>query len=204
MADKVATKNKTPRPHPRGNVTPQAEIIRRVDIVEQLIGQGLTTREIINDCTQRFGVCSATVDRYIARVRERWIAEREVERATDVEVTIARVSRMARKLEAKRAWAPWMQAEKLLADIKGVLAPQRHEHKVAAVVAQVGPQAEVPDDFFTEASDDFLDELERKAERMKIEIAAPAPPAPPALPALPSLPMGRSPNDVIDVDDEDA
>lgn len=175
--------------------------MRRVDVVEQLIGQGLTTREIINDCTQRFGVSSATVDRYIARVRERWIAEREAERATDVEVTIARVSRMARKLEAKRAWAPWMQAEKLLADIKGVLAPQRHEHKVAAVVATVGPQAEVPDDFFEQASDDFLDELERKAQSIQIEI--PAAPAP-AAPAVPSLPMRRSPNDVIDVDDEDA
>lgn len=172
--------------------------MRRVDVVEQLIGQGMTTREIINDCTQRFGVSSATVDRYIARVRERWVAEREAERATDVEVTIARVSRMARKLEAKRAWAPWMQAEKLLADIKGVLAPQRHEHKVAAVVAQVGPQAELPDDFFEQASDEFLAELERRAERAQIIIPA----EPPA--AVPALPKGRSPNDVIDVDDEDA
>lgn len=195
MASQVATKNK---PHPRGNVTSQAEIMRRVDVVEQLIGQGMTTREIINDCTQRFGVSSATVDRYIARVRERWVAEREAERATDVEVTIARVSRMARKLEAKRAWAPWMQAEKLLADIKGVLAPQRHEHKVAAVVAQVGPQAELPDDFFEQASDEFLAELERRAERAQIIIPA----EPPA--AVPALPKGRSPNDVIDVDDEDA
>lgn len=171
MTTPVATRRK-----PFGNPTSQAEIMRRMDYVEELITQGVTTRGIRQLCMDKWSISSITVDRYIARVREQWIEARESERAYDVETTIARLTRAARKLEAKRAWSPWMQAEKMLIEVKGVNAPQKVDHRVAAIIHQAPVQLP-PDEVLRELSDVALEELDRAASKAREQKALPAPAA---------------------------
>lgn len=181
MATKQATVPyvRVEKKRPRGDVTAQAEIMLRVAIVEDLMAEHRSTPYIVDECTRKWNCSAVTVQRYMQRVRERWIEEREGQRGTDLERTLARLTRLARKLEAKKAWAALMQAEKLIADLLGVRAPEKHDHRVAAVVQQIAPQS-VSLEVLETLSDGTLDELERAADK-RLALAAPAPAAPPVL-----------------------
>lgn len=135
----------------------QSEIIQRLTVVEELLAKGTPQHRVVELAQKQWGSSKATAYRYCATVRERWAKEREQSRPSDVEATLARLVRLSHKLETKEAWGPLMTCEKLMADVRGVRAPERHEHKVAAVVAQVGTAAV---DLLDDTSDGFLNELE--------------------------------------------
>lgn len=174
MATKQATVPyvRVEKKRPRGDQTAHAEILLRLAIIEDMLAEHHSTPHIVDECTRKWNCSPATVHRYMQRVRERWIDEREGQRGTDHERTLARLTRLARKLETRRAWGALMQAEKLIVDLLGVRAPEKHDHRVAAVVA-TAPQAvalEVIEGF----SDTTLDELERAADK-RLALPAPAP-----------------------------
>jgi len=110
---------------PRGKRIGGAEVERRLAAVEAMLAEGRPRAEIAADCRRRFSMSVRTVDDYIARVRERWVAESAEASPTLREKAIARLQALARKLEAKGAWAPLVNAERLLADIQGLRAPAK-------------------------------------------------------------------------------
>ncbi len=151
---------------PRGARTSAHELAQRLGVVEDLMVAGFPTRKILEELERQKKWPRPTVERYIRSVRERWRVERDAERATDVEASIARLTMLSSKAERKEAWGAVGTFEKLLVDIRGVRAPDRHDHRVAAIVQHqtptpTGEALKLVDD----ASDAFLDELERMANK---------------------------------------
>lgn len=142
------------RPRPKTRLT---ELHHRWNIVERLIISGMQPHEIIVECDKRWGVSHWTATRYMEAVRRRWQEEREHFRGTESDATIVRLTKLAQKLERKEAFSPLVQVEKLLADVRGVKAPEKHQHLVGTV--NVAPRASL--EVLDTASDAFLDELER-------------------------------------------
>lgn len=169
-ADAVATKRRT-----RGDRTPRAELEQRMSLVEDLIAAGMPARKICQELERQKGWPQATVYRYIEQVRRRWLAEHEADRPTAAVARIARLQALSHKAEKDKAWSAVRGFEHLLAQIEGVLAPEKHDHRVAAVVVapQAAPQAprlEIVDDL----PDDLLDALERAADARSASRALPA------------------------------
>lgn len=168
MADAVATRT-------RGNRTPRAELEQRLSLVEDLIAAGMPARKICAELERQKGWPQATVYRYVKDVRARWLAEQQADRPTAAVARIARLQALSHKAEKDKAWSAVRGFEHLLAQIEGVLAPERHDHRVAAVVvapqaAPQAPQLEILDDL----PDDLLDALERAAEARSASRALPA------------------------------
>lgn len=158
MTSAVATKR------PRGDRITMHELEQRLGLVEDLMVAGFPRRKILEELERQKSWARSTIDRYVQQVRERWRVEREAERATDVETSLARLSMLSSKAEREKAWSAVGRFETLIADIRGVRAPERHDHRVAAIVQQApaarAPQLEIVD----ELDDAFLDALERAAD----------------------------------------
>ncbi len=136
----LAAKNRSPTKPPGGRRVSAAEVQRRLDHAEKLLREGKPRAEVVESMTRTFGVSTRAVDSYIARTRERWASEskdvREVERA----VTLARLDRLSGKAEHRGAFAAAVGAEKLKAQVNGLLAPQAIE--VKATVTSATPAAD--------------------------------------------------------------
>lgn len=129
MTSAVAT------PKVRGDRTPRAELEQRLSLVEDLVTAGMPARKICDELQRQRGWPQTTVYRYVQQVRRRWLAEHEAERETATVTRIARLQSLSFKAERKEAWAAVGRFETLLCQIHGVLAPERHDHRVAAIVA---------------------------------------------------------------------
>ncbi len=113
---------------------------RRLDHADKLLREGKPRAEVVESMTRAFGVSTRAADSYIARARERWASEsrdvREVERG----VTLARLDRLSGKAEGRGAFGAAVSAEKLKAQVNGLLAPQAIE--VTATVTNAAPAAD--------------------------------------------------------------
>ncbi len=109
---------------------------RRLDHADKLLREGKARAEVVEEMTRAFGVSTRAADSYIAKTRERWVAEsrdvREVERG----VTLARLDRLSGKAEGPGAFGAAVSAEKLKAQVNGLLAPQTVEVKATVTHAQ--------------------------------------------------------------------
>jgi hypothetical protein len=155
MADEVATKRA------RGNATPKDELVRRWSIVEDLIAAGMPTQKICAELERQKGWPPTTVYRYVHQVRRRWLAEHEADRETAAVARIARLQSLSFKAERKEAWAAVGTFERLLCQIHGVLAPERVDHRVAAVVTQAPLPQPADLEIVERLPDEVLDALER-------------------------------------------
>lgn len=142
----------------RGDTISQIELHQRWNLVEDLLVAGLPQHRVVDEGVKRWQVSTRTVFRYISSVRDRWIQERELDRPGVVESRLARLRMMASKCERKEAFSAAARYDEMINEILGVKAPEQHEHKVAAIVAHVGPQSL---DVLDEASESFIEELER-------------------------------------------
>ncbi len=89
-----------------------------------MLRDGQARVEVIEVMRRRFGASTRAADSYIARARERWATEstdiREVQRTA----TLARLDRLFARAERRGAFAAAVSAEKLRAQICGLLAPR--------------------------------------------------------------------------------
>jgi uncharacterized protein YigA (DUF484 family) len=137
MATKVATKPKQGgKRSKRGPRKSRAEVDRNLELADKLLGDGQGRQAVMAKLGAR-GVAAASVDRYIARVYDRWKEERQLVAPALVEQRLERLNRLARKFEKERKYIPLVQVEKMLNLMLGVNAPERHEVKGAVAVAGV-------------------------------------------------------------------
>jgi len=130
----MATEGATEKKRQRGDKTSLHELEIRYDIVEKMMIDGYPSGVITRQLEAERGWARTTTYRYMDEIRKRWLIDREAERSTDAERTIARLTDLAFELRDEKAWSPLMQCEKLMADVRGVAAPQKHDHRVAVAV----------------------------------------------------------------------
>lgn len=173
----------------RGDRTPRAELEQRWSLVEDLIAAGMPARNICAELERQKGWPQATVYRYVQHVRQRWLAEHEADRETRAVARIARLTSLSHKAERKEAWAAVGRYETLLCQIEGVLAPERHDHRVAAIVKAVPIAA--PERLDYEALTSSLSE-DQIAQLKEMALACvTARPGTPALPEHENTPTGQ-------------
>lgn len=148
-----------------GSKTSKHELEQRLAIVEDLMVEGLPSRKIVDELERQKQWARSTVARYIQQVRERWVVERAAERLTETEETLARLTKLAFDLRRAKEWGHLVRTETLLADIRGVRAPDRVDHRVAAIVQHQAAPSVAALEIVDQASEAFLDELERLADR---------------------------------------
>jgi hypothetical protein len=118
----------------RGPRKSKAEVDRNLELADKLLGEGQGRQVVMAKLGAR-GVAAASVDRYIARVYERWKEDRERASPALFEQRLERLGRLARRLEKEKKYVPLVQVERLLNMMLGVNAPERHEVKAAVAVA---------------------------------------------------------------------
>lgn len=138
----TAAKGESTRKPPGGRRVSKPEVQRRLDHADKMLRDGKPRAEVVESMVSTFGVSTRAADSYIARARERWAEEskgaREVERTS----TLARLARLSGKAEKRGHFGAAVSAEKLRAQVTGLLAP--HAIEVKATIAAPPPQPEEP------------------------------------------------------------
>lgn len=142
--------------------------MRLVNLVEERLTDGVRRYAIVEELLHE-GVEVRTIDRYIAMVRDRWAETAKIAAPHVREQRIARITMLSQEARKHGKYSAAAQFERMLNEIQGVNAPERHD--VRAVVAQVtaAPQVDL-----SQASDMMLDELERLADAQAARAPAPA------------------------------
>ena len=100
---------------------------KRMEVADKLLGEG-TPMPAYLAAMAEMGCDQTTAYRYAANVRKEWAVRRAAERAHDAEARIERLTRLSYKFEREGEYTPLMAAEKLLAQISGVLEGDKHLH----------------------------------------------------------------------------
>jgi len=108
-----------PKRPPGGKRAGRAEVSRRLALVADRLAVG-DTLEVI---AAKLRLPARTVDDYARRVRERWQAAAAVTLPEARARALARLSRLAQRLERERAWPSLVAVERLRCDVEGVRAP---------------------------------------------------------------------------------
>lgn len=124
-----AAKKRAARPPPGGRRVSAAEVLRRLDHADKLLREGTPRAEVVESMTRMFGVSTRAADSYIAKARERWADQSKDVREVERGVTLARLDCLSGKAEHRGAFAAAVSAEKLKAQVNGLLAPQAIEVK---------------------------------------------------------------------------
>jgi hypothetical protein len=140
MPQHAATNQGAPRP-PGGRRASKAEVQRRLDHADKLLRDGKPRAEVVDSMVRTFTISVRAADSYIARVRERWAEESKGGRETERASTLARLDRLSGKAERRGSFAAAVSAEKLKAQVNGLLAPQAIEVK-ATVTQEVSAAQE--------------------------------------------------------------
>lgn len=136
--------------------------------VEQLLRDGHARYAIVEKLLPK--MARATIDRYIAKVYERWKAEAllSADRESVVHQRLERLKHLARKWEKSGNAAACARIEGMINDIYGVSSPVQHELRgavahgvVQAAVEPVAPPAPTSRVDVRKLSDDVIAELER-------------------------------------------
>lgn len=133
----LAAKNGTHTKPPGGRRVSHAEVQRRLDHADQMLREGKARADVVASMMSTFGVSTRAADSYIARARERWADESKGEREVERAATLARLDRLSGKAEKRGQFGAAVSAEKLRAQVTGVLAP--HSIEVKATVAPASP-----------------------------------------------------------------
>lgn len=135
----MATTKPLPPPG-RGRTVTDAEKVRRLDVAERMMRDGVSRAAIVEAMGQQFGLSTRAADEYMRRARERWATESKDVRDVERGVTLARLDRLSGKAEGRGAFGAAVSAEKLKAQVNGLLAPQAIE--VKATVTNATPAAD--------------------------------------------------------------
>ncbi len=149
------------------------------------MAEGLPTRKVVEELERQKGWPRSTVSRYIAAVRERWVVERAVERATEAEETIARLTKLAFDLRRAKEWGHLIRTEVLLADVRGVRAPEKHDHRVAAIAVTARAPSEIEEPDFDKVLEGLSEEQTRQLRAIAETVVVSRAGAPDAARALP-------------------
>ena len=114
-----------------GSVT-RTELLYRLRIVEQALVDGKRGAEILAVlAASGRKVSPGTLTRYIRMVRDKWGEEDALMRPIWRERQLRKLHDVAFKLEQSEAWSQWIQAQRLIADIEGNLAPTQVDHHLS-------------------------------------------------------------------------
>lgn len=139
-----AAKNGRLSKPPGGRRVGLTEVERRLDHVERMMRDGRTRADVVASMAATFGVSPRAADEYIRRARERLATEAKGTREAERSATIARLDRLSKKAEARGAFGAAVNAERLRAQVLGLMAPQAVE--VSANVNTVVDAASSPED----------------------------------------------------------
>jgi hypothetical protein len=107
-------------------------VLRRRHVVEMLLSTGTSRPDILvrmadlarrGELPRRYPV--RTIDRDIATIRQRWTELGQETAASVRDREVARLTRIAGRLEAEGKWVPCIQALRLKYDLQGLAAPRR-------------------------------------------------------------------------------
>jgi hypothetical protein len=121
----------------------KAEKQRRLDHVERMLRDGCSRADVVASMASTFHASPRAADEYIRRARDRWAAESKDVRDVERTATLARLDRLSGKAETRGAFSAAVSAEKLRAQVTGLLAPQTVE--VRATVATKEPEPDLSD-----------------------------------------------------------
>lgn len=124
-----------------GTRVSKTEVARRLDVADRLLREQRPRPVIINALRTEFGVGTRAADEYIRRARERWAVESLGDRDAARAATILRLEHLSVKAEKRGAFAAAVSAEKLRAQINGLLAAVEVK---ATVEAAASPPAREP------------------------------------------------------------
>lgn len=98
----------------------EVDVERRTARVAELLKAQASRADILAVMSAEFGAAPRTVDDYIARARDRFAVETAATSQEERAATLARLDKLARKLEAQGAWSALVNVERLLADVRGL------------------------------------------------------------------------------------
>lgn len=124
---------------PGGKRLSEVEVERRTARVAELLQAQAARADIIAVMSAEFGAAPRTVDDYIARARDRFAVEAAGTAEEERAAALARLDRLAKKLEAKGAWSALVNVERLLADVRGL------RRGTVAVEARPATPAQLPE-----------------------------------------------------------
>jgi len=159
-----------PPKRPRGDHPSEDEIARRLEHVEGVYAKTMSPSAAVASCIrpppQGLGLDSRTIERYIARIRRRWLEEQEAERPIRTAQHRTAILRRIAGAERSGQYGAVVAGHRLLAEIDGVRLPERHVVALAGDAAEMAKLAALPID--------DLRELDRI--RAKLDAAEPAKP----------------------------
>ncbi|MFO0662988.1 MAG: hypothetical protein U0174_03500 [Polyangiaceae bacterium] len=150
----------------RGGHRPSdAEVNHRLEAADVLLRGGAAPAEASRALVAQFGISQRCASAYVARVHARWEAESREGREQKRDQALARLTQLSRSAEARGAFGAAVQAEKVKAQINGLLAPQQVQVQAAV---QVSPSQK--DDFSLAAVVEELEAIEEilRAARPKL------------------------------------
>lgn len=128
-----AAKNGGRAKPPGGRRTSAAEGQARLDFADKMLRDGHARGDVVDAMAAKFGVSTSAADSYIARARDRWAEESKGAREVERSAALSRLDRLLGKAEKRGQFGAAVSAEKLGAQVTGILAPQAVE--VEATVA---------------------------------------------------------------------
>jgi hypothetical protein len=118
----------------------EVEVERRTARVAELLRAQASRADILAVMSVEFGAAPRTVDDYIARARDRFAIDSAGTAQEERGATLARLDKLASKLEVQGAWSALVNVERLLADVRGL---RRGTVTIEPVVTATQPLPEV-------------------------------------------------------------
>lgn len=150
----------TPPPGGGQRVT-EVEKLRRLDVTERMMRDGASRADVLGAMGTQFGLSTRAADEYMRRARERLAVEAKGAREDERAATVTRLDHLSKKAEARGAFGAAVNAERLRAQVLGLMAPQAVEMR-ATVRAHAHDAWSPEDEDLTEEQIDA--ELEAIAE----------------------------------------
>jgi hypothetical protein len=125
---------------PGGRRASGAEVQARLDFADKMLRDGHARADVVEAMASKFGVSTRAADSYIARARDRWAEESKGSREVARAAALSRLDRLSGKAEKRGQFGAAVSAEKLRAQVTGILVPQAVE--VKATIASTAPPAE--------------------------------------------------------------
>jgi hypothetical protein len=134
-----AAKNRGPKKPPGGRRVGDAEVQRRLDHADKMLREGKSRAEVVDSMVSTFGLSTRAADSYIARTRERWAEDSKGVREVERGAALARLDRLSGKAEMRGQFGAAVSAEKLRAQVTGLLVPQAVEVKATIATTTAEP-----------------------------------------------------------------
>ncbi|MBX3506489.1 MAG: hypothetical protein KF895_13505, partial [Parvibaculum sp.] len=131
-----AAKNGGRAKPPGGRRASGAEVQARLDFADKMLRDGHSRADVVGAMTSKFGVSMRAADSYIARARDRWAEESKGVREVERVASLNRLDRISGKAEKRGQFGAAVSAEKLRAQVTGLLAPQAVEVKATVETAK--------------------------------------------------------------------